>query len=79
MEKLTLERLPQLLARRGRGRSAHYNDIARGLWTRPVQIGARCAAWPAHETDALLKARIAGVGDDAIQQLVERLHAERTA
>lgn len=79
MEKIALERLPQLLARRGRGRSAHYNDITKGLWTRPVQIGARCAAWPAHESDALIRARIAGANDDDIRQLVERLHTDRMA
>ena len=34
-------RLPTVLARRGRSRSAHYLDIQQGLFTSPIAIGDR--------------------------------------
>lgn len=66
-------RLPSVLARRGVSRSKHYLDIARGVWTPPVQLGARAVGWPAHECDALVAALIAGKSDDDIRTLVAEL------
>jgi prophage regulatory protein len=74
-----LERLPAVLAARGRRKSAHYGDVAAGLFTRPVHVGARSVAWPRHEVEAINAARIAGKSDDEIRELVRRLEAERKA
>lgn len=77
MTPTALIRLPEVLRLRGRGKTAHYNDIAAGLFTHPVQIGVRAVAWPEHEVEALNAARIAGRTDDEIRALVRDLEAQR--
>lgn len=64
-------------ARRGRGRTAFYDDIKRGLMTTPILNGARAVVWPLDEIESINKARVAGLDDDQIRVLVARLHAER--
>ena len=44
-----LLRLPEVLRRRGRSRSAHYLDIEAGLFPHPVSIGRGSIAWPDYE------------------------------
>ncbi len=70
-------RLPIVLHKRGRSRSAHYLDIQDGLFTRPVSIGARAVGWPEHEVDTINAARIAGSTDDEIRALVTQLELAR--
>lgn len=60
-----------------RSNASVYGLIRAGLWTRPVQIGARSSGWPDFEVRELCKARIAGATELQIRQLVDRLHAER--
>ena len=74
---ITILRLPEVLRRRGRSRSAHYLDIQQGLFTQPVAIGARAVGWPDHEVDALNAARLAGQGDNEIRAPVVRLQSFR--
>ncbi|MCB1741341.1 MAG: AlpA family phage regulatory protein [Gammaproteobacteria bacterium] len=69
--------LPSVLRERGRSRSAHYQDIQRGLFTKPVPIGARAVGWPDYEVSAINAARIAGKSDDEIRALVAQLEANR--
>lgn len=73
----TILRLPTVLRERGRSRSAHYQDIQQGLFTPPVQIGARAVGWPAHEVAMLNAARIAGKTPEEIRALVAKLEAAR--
>jgi len=54
-----------------------YDRIKRGLFPRPVTIGARSVAWPDFEVEAINAAHVAGADDATIRALVERLHAER--
>lgn len=70
-------RLPAVVAKRGRRRSTHYDDIKKGLCTPPVLLGARSVGWPEHEIDAINSARIAGKGDDEIRRLVRDMVAAR--
>lgn len=70
-------RLPEVLHQRGLSRSTHYEDIKKGLYTKPVEIGKRARGWPEYEVIALNAARIAGKGDDEIRFLVKRLLADR--
>lgn len=72
-----LLKLPEVCERRARGATSHYNDISRGLWTRPVKCGVRSSSWPEHEVEALICARIAGKTDDEIRELVQKLEAAR--
>ena len=74
---ITLLRLPQLLAKRGKSRSSHYTDVKQRLFTKGVLIGKRAVAWPLHETEALIRAQIAGVTDDEMRALVCSLEAAR--
>lgn len=75
----SLLRFPIVKARSGQSRSGLYALIARGLWTRPVRLGARAVAWPEDEVNALNAARIAGLSDSEISALVTRLHAARSS
>ena len=70
-------RLPTVLRKRGRSKSAHYLDIQQGLFTSPVSIGARAVGWPEHEVDAINAARIAGNTDAEIRALVTQLEVAR--
>lgn len=72
-----LLRLQPVLTRTGSSRTQHYNAISAGLMTTPVHIGPRAVAWPSHEVDAIIRARIAGKTDDEIRALVQRLMVER--
>ena len=70
-------RLPAVIARTGLSRSPIYNRISRGLWPKPINLGARAVGWPDHEIDAINGARIAGQSDEEVQEIVERLEADR--
>lgn len=73
----TLLRLKPTLAKCGRGRTAFYDDIGKGLFVKPIRAGERASAWPAHEVDAIIAARIRGASPEAIKQLVTKLHTDR--
>lgn len=75
---VTLCRLRDACTQQAKSRSAFYLDISTGLMTRPVKLGT-ASAWPAHEIDAVNRARIAGKTDDQIRQLVKKLEADRKA
>lgn len=75
---ITLLRLRDACAQQGKSRSGFYDSIAAGLMTKPVKLGT-ASAWPAHEIDAVNRARIAGKTDDQIRQLVQKLEADRKA
>lgn len=76
-QTIRLIRVPELLHRRGDGRSALYQDIQNGTWPPFVKLG-RCSVAPDHEVDAVLAARIAGKSPDELRELVRRLVAERS-
>jgi prophage regulatory protein len=56
---LCLLRLPAVRARVGLGRSAIYAGVTAGTFPAPVKLGERCVAWPEHEIQAWIQARIA--------------------
>ncbi len=71
---------PEPTRRRCRlSKSAFYRDIQEGLFTPPVRVGARTTAWPRHEVDALIAARIAGATHEQLRVLVRQLIAQRAA
>jgi prophage regulatory protein len=74
---LRLIRLPGVLDRSGNRRSTHYNLIRDGLMVPPINIGERARAYPQHEIEAIIEARIAGQSDQQIRELVTRLVAQR--
>jgi prophage regulatory protein len=70
---LRLLRAPEVLERRGSGKSLLYDDIRCGLWTPPVRIGSRFSAWPESEVEQLLRARVAGASEASLRALVAEL------
>ncbi len=62
----------------GVSRSTFYLQIAEGLITKPVQIGARAVGWPSNEIEEILNARIAGKTQHEIKALVKELESQRT-
>lgn len=73
----TILRLPAVLARRGKSRSAHYADIKAGLFVRPVKLGLRAQGTPEDEVETLNAATIAGRSADEMRALVKKLEAAR--
>ena len=61
----------------GNAKSTEYLNVAKRLMTRPIKIGERSTGWPEHEVDAIVRARIAGWGEDRIRRLVIDLEAKR--
>jgi prophage regulatory protein len=73
-------RIEEALRRRGSTRSPHYDDVARGLFTKPIKVnGQRAAGYPEHEVEALIAARVAGATDEQVRRLVNKLHEQRKA
>lgn len=61
----------------GKSRSTLYRDIAKGLFTAPVNIGGGRVGWPCYEVEKINKARVAGADDEVIKALVAELEANR--
>lgn len=75
---MAIVRLPAVKAETGwRSHASIYNAINAGLFTKPVNIGQRSVGWPDDEVKALCAARIAGLSEDQIRELVNILHSKR--
>lgn len=77
-DKHTILRLASAKTQFGLSRSTFYLQIAEGLITSPVQIGARAVGWPSNEIEAILNARISGKTPTEIKALVKELEKQRT-
>lgn len=73
----TLLRPVAVCKRLGCGRTHLYECTKEGTFRPPVKISERWSAWPEHEVDAILTARIAGASDDELRALVARLVENR--
>lgn len=73
----TILRRRHVQSETGWARSTLYLRILEGLWPRPISLGARAVGWPASEVSAMNAARIAGLSDAQIRQLVVELVAAR--
>lgn len=74
----TIIRLPQVKGAFGhRSDASIYNAVKAGTLTKPVPIGQRAVGWPSDEVQAVVAARIAGMSEAEIRELVTRLHAKR--
>ncbi|WP_369819847.1 helix-turn-helix transcriptional regulator, partial [Oleiphilus sp. HI0066] len=70
-------RRPETCRTLGKGRTAFYNDISKGLMTPGVAITSRTVAWPSDEVFAVMKARIAGKSEAELKELVQNLLERR--
>jgi prophage regulatory protein len=75
----TILRIPAVKTQSGLSRSTIYLRIAQGLWTKPVNLGARAVGWPSDEVAAINAARIAGKTDEEVRALVAKLEMARKA
>lgn len=75
---ISLIRRPKVSDLTGKPRTTLYKDISAGLFVRPVALGGGRVAWPSHEVDEIVRARIRGESNDGIRKLVDQLHAART-
>lgn len=75
---MSILRMPAIKAELGhRSHASIYTAIKEGLLPNMVKIGERSVGLPDYEVKAINSARIAGQPDDAIKELVKRLHAKR--
>jgi len=75
--KQSFSRRQAVKNRLGKSTTALYQDMADGLFPRPIRIGLRAVAWLDHEIDAVIAARVAGKSQEQIKELVRRLVADR--
>ena len=73
----TILRIPAVKSESGLSRSTIYLRIAEGLWTKPVNLGARAVGWPSDEVAAINAARIVGKTDEEVRALVAKLEMAR--
>ena len=75
---MTIKRLSDVLKTFGfRSRTTVYKNIQLGLFTRPIADGQRSVGWLDAEVDAICAARVAGLPEDKIRELVTELHVRR--
>lgn len=61
----------------GIGNTTFYEQLNAGLITPAVKLGVHSVAWPKHEIQAIVAARIAGESDEQIRALVKQLIEDR--
>lgn len=77
MESIKILRFRDVLERMGIRETSYRDAMADGLAPKLVTLGTRNVGLPEHELDRVIRARIAGLPDDEIRKLVERIHADR--
>lgn len=77
--RLKILRITAVLEETGhRSQASIYNAVKAGLFTKQVRIGQRAVGWPQAEVHAINAARIAGLTDAEIRDLVTQLHTLRS-
>lgn len=61
----------------GLGLSTLYAHIERGMFPAPVRLSRRFVVFPQEEVNAIINARIRGMGDDEVRGLVAELMEAR--
>ena len=75
--KNTIHRLSDLKTQIGVSRSTIYAAIQKGIFVKPIKLGARAVGWPDFEVQALINARISGKTDAQIKELVLAIELNR--
>lgn len=63
--------------RRGQSRPHIWRLVKQGDLPKPVKLSAGCTRWPAHEIEAIDRARLAGANDADIRKLIADMYAAR--
>jgi prophage regulatory protein len=74
---LRLLKKPEILERHLLRPSTLYEHIRNGVFTPPIRSSSHTSAWPEHESDAIICARIMGRTDNELRALVRELVANR--
>lgn len=77
MESIKILRLPAALERLGMGETSYRTAMADGLMPKLIPLGTRAVGVPEHELNQVIRARIAGLPDEEIRKVVERIHENR--
>ena len=67
------------MSRYGKSRSSIYAEGVDGLFPKSFKLSKRSSGWIETETEAVIKARIAGKSEEEIKALVAQLEADRAA
>jgi len=78
-QPLAFHRAKALCARTGLSRTTLWRHAEDGLLPKPVKLSGHIVAWPVHEVDAVLAARLRGANDAQIRALVAELTQARDA
>ena len=73
----TVLRLPAVQAMCGLSRSTIYARIQEGTFPSTISLGARAVGWVESEIAALNAARISGMSNNQIRELVTKLVSDR--
>jgi prophage regulatory protein len=74
----TVLRVPAVMTATGLARPTLYARVKAGLLPPPIKLGLRASGWPAHEVEAITRARMAGQSEGEIRALVSDLMQRRT-
>lgn len=70
-------RRPEVLEFLQISRSNLYDKINKGLWPKPLSLGARAVGFLSTENEKVLSAMIAGHSEEEIKELVQSLMTAR--
>jgi len=74
--EIILDGIDAVLVQKGCGRTNHYAEIRELTWPPPIKLG-KSSLWPRHESQLLLRAKVAGASDDELRALVRALLEQR--
>lgn len=77
MDNLKILRLPDALARLGISETTYRTGMANGLFPKLVSLGPRAVGIAEHDINQIARARIAGLPDDELRKIVNKIHTER--
>jgi prophage regulatory protein len=69
--------MSEVLTQYGVSKGTLNSQVKSGTFPPPVSIGARAIAWPSNEVDKVIRARVAGVCEDGLRELVRQIVNER--
>jgi len=77
MSKILYNTIGEVLRRKAIGRSTLYAEIQRGVFPKPVKLGARKVGWPQHEVDQMMLLYLRSPSEQQVQDLVRDLESYR--
>ena len=77
MSKLNYLTLPEVLQRKGGGKSTLYLEIKEGRFPKPLKLGLRRIGWPEHEIDAVMLFFLRGENQTELKAFIRKLESNR--